>query len=229
MNIYVYSDESGVFDKNHNDYFVYGGIICLSRDEKDNLTRSYLQVEKVLREIKNIDATFELKASKLTTKEKGKVFRSLNHCHKFCIIINLKSVLQNIYSDKKSKQRYLDYAYKIGLKKALLNLCNKGLIDPLKVNEIHVFCDEHKTATNGRYELESSLEQEFKIGTYNLSFDIFYEPVFPNVKKVTVKYCDSKTIPLIRSADIVANKVYFSATNNKIKQIRKKIFVCVLP
>lgn len=24
VNIYVYSDESGVFDKEHNDYFVFG-------------------------------------------------------------------------------------------------------------------------------------------------------------------------------------------------------------
>ena len=27
MNIYVYSDESGVFDKEHKDYFVFGGLM----------------------------------------------------------------------------------------------------------------------------------------------------------------------------------------------------------
>ena len=31
MNIYIYSDESGVFDKEHNDYFVFGGLILLGK------------------------------------------------------------------------------------------------------------------------------------------------------------------------------------------------------
>ena len=32
MNIYVYSDESGVFDKEHNDYVVFGGLILLGTE-----------------------------------------------------------------------------------------------------------------------------------------------------------------------------------------------------
>ena len=47
MNIFVYSDESGVFDKVHNDIYVYGGIIFLSKEEKDNNVRKYLNVEKL--------------------------------------------------------------------------------------------------------------------------------------------------------------------------------------
>ena len=35
MNIYVYSDESGVFDKVHNDTFIFGGLIILGNDSKD--------------------------------------------------------------------------------------------------------------------------------------------------------------------------------------------------
>lgn len=34
MNIYVYSDESGVFDKEHNEYFVFGGLILLEQETK---------------------------------------------------------------------------------------------------------------------------------------------------------------------------------------------------
>ena len=29
MELHIYSDESGVFDKNHNDYFVFAGVIFL--------------------------------------------------------------------------------------------------------------------------------------------------------------------------------------------------------
>lgn len=36
MNLYIYSDESGVFDNKHEKYFVFGGLIFLSKFEKDN-------------------------------------------------------------------------------------------------------------------------------------------------------------------------------------------------
>ena len=31
MDLYIYSDESGVFDKAHNEIFVYGGLIFLGK------------------------------------------------------------------------------------------------------------------------------------------------------------------------------------------------------
>lgn len=33
MNLYIFSDESGVFDQKHNDFFVYGGIIFLGNEQ----------------------------------------------------------------------------------------------------------------------------------------------------------------------------------------------------
>ena len=54
MDIYVYSDESGVFDVAHNDYFVFGGIILLGKNAKDNCARKYSHVEKVLRSNKSV-------------------------------------------------------------------------------------------------------------------------------------------------------------------------------
>ena len=39
MNIYVYSDESGVFDKVHNDTFIFGGLIILGNDSKDDWSK----------------------------------------------------------------------------------------------------------------------------------------------------------------------------------------------
>lgn len=49
MDIYVYSDESGVFDKEHNDVYVFGGIILLSKSSKDECTRKYKHAEDVVR------------------------------------------------------------------------------------------------------------------------------------------------------------------------------------
>jgi hypothetical protein len=47
MNIYIYSDESGVFDKEHNDYFVFGGLIFLGTEDKENWSRKYSSVERL--------------------------------------------------------------------------------------------------------------------------------------------------------------------------------------
>ena len=55
MNIYVYSDESGVFDKYHNGTYVYGGLIILGKNNKDNLERKYMKAEKDLRKTNNYE------------------------------------------------------------------------------------------------------------------------------------------------------------------------------
>ena len=45
MKLYVYADESGVFDKAHDDIFVYGGVIVLASLKGDSI-RQYLALER---------------------------------------------------------------------------------------------------------------------------------------------------------------------------------------
>lgn len=220
MNIYVYSDESGVFDKEHNDYFVFGGLILLGTEDKENWSRKYSSVEKILRVNKGVAADYELKATQVTNKEKGKLFRALNGCYKFGVVIREKNVLDRIYLSKKDKQRYLDYAYKIAVKRAFENLIQDGIINPDEVERLYFYVDEHTTATNGRYELEESLEQEFKLGTYNYRYDTYYPPIFKKMKDVQLEYCNSESKLLVRAADIVANKIFYLARNEKRKELR---------
>jgi len=220
MNIYVYSDESGVFDKDHNDYFVFGGLILLGTDDKEKWSRKYSSVEKTLRANKGVASNYELKATQITNKEKGKLFRSLNGCYKFGVVIREKNVLDRIYLSKKDKQRYLDYAYKIAVKRAFENLIQDGIINLDEIERLFFYVDEHTTATNGRYELHEALEQEFKLGTYNYRYDIYYPPIFKQMKDVQLEYCNSESKLLIRAADIVANKICFLARNEKRKELR---------
>lgn len=49
MDLFIYSDESGVFDKEHNEIYVYGGLIFLGKELKDSYARKYIAAEKVLR------------------------------------------------------------------------------------------------------------------------------------------------------------------------------------
>lgn len=221
MHIYVYSDESGVFDKTHNDYFVFAGIICFSKIEKDNWSRKYSFVEKSLRNNSGLGNNIELKACVLSNKQKSSLFRSLNSYRKFAVIVKQKEVLDSIFYNKKSKQRYLDFVYKMAVKNALQSaIDNKNLISS-DVNHLHFFVDEHSTATNGKYELRESLEAEFKYGTHNWNYNIFFPPLFDRLSTVDLKFCNSKQYYLVRASDIIANRIYYLANNNKFDDIYK--------
>lgn len=224
MNIFIYSDESGVFDKFHNTYFVFGGLMFLSKQDRDIWSRKYISVERMIRQIENKSSDFEVKASAITNKSKLKLYRSLNQVEKFGIIIEQKTLFNSIFADKKTKQRYLDWAYKMAVKTKFLELMKNQQINPNEVKGIYLFIDEHTTATNGIYELQESLEQEFKNGMYSGNWLTFYEPIFPNLETVKVKYCDSKTKILIRAADIISNHIYHQAiTNNGVVERTNKL------
>lgn len=231
MNIYVYSDESGVFDKTHNDYFVFGGLILLGSAKKDKWSRIYSSVEKTLRNSKGVDKDYELKATQVTNKEKANLFRSLNNCYKFAIVVEQSKLLDELFLSKKDKQKFLDYAYNIAVKDAFQNLINKKLVNPDEVERLYFYVDEHTTATNGIYELNDLLEQVYKRGTYNFDYSVYYEPIFKNIKDVNLEFCNSASKLLVRAADIVANRVYYLAKNEyklKLSQINN-ISVVYLP
>ncbi len=232
MNIYVYSDESGVLDKAHNDIFTFGGIIFLSKDEKEVAARKYRVAERAIRKSGNYGTT-EIKAATISAKEKRKLYRSLNAFYKFGVVVEQKKVLDAIMKDKKSKQRYLDYVFKIGVKRLLQELIHQNIIDPLTVKNMYFYADEHSTSTNGLYELKESLEEEFKRGMYSSNFTRFFPPIFPNAQSVSLKFCNSANVTLVRSADIIANRVFHDATAGNVQNIfdnkTNKLFITKLP
>ena len=227
MNIYVYSDESGVLDKAHNEYFVFGGLVFLDKEDRETMIRKYAAAEKNIRKGGRYVKKAELKASVIKAEDKRKLYRLLKGCYKFATVIEQKSVLDSIMSNKKSKQRFLDFAYKIGVKRLLQRLIAEGEIVPEEVQNIYFYVDEHTTATNGVYELKESLEEEFKNGIHNWNFSQFFPPIFPKMGAVELNYCNSETVTLVRAADIVANRIYhdvisgnsfqpFDIENNKL-------------
>ena len=142
MNIFVYSDESGVFDKIHNDYYIYGGLIFLDKETRDVASRKYIRAEQSIRS--RYPDTYELKACKISNKDKSKLFRSLNQYIKFGVIIREKDV-------------------------------------------------------------------------------------YPDIESVEIKYCNSEKTTLIRSADIVANRIFYEVTNGDVSNISEKICLKYLP
>jgi len=229
MDIYVYADESGVFYHLNNEFYVYGGTIFLSKQDRDIANRKYLHVERTIRKHNPYYREKELKASLVSNKHKGDLFRSLNNTIKFGVVIRQELVNEGIFDHKKSKQRYLDYAFKIGIKRAFENLINAQAIVPEEVYNIHINVDEHTTATNGRYELREGLEEEFKNGTINYKWNKIYPPLFTNLKSLNVCYCNSSKQALIRASDVVANRLYYHANKSKLYNLENKVHIVYLP
>ena len=211
-NLFVFSDESGVFDNLHYQYYCFGGIIFLSKEGKNKAARNFHHVENMIKNKFSIEG--EMKAAALSSKYKYKLLKSISNFTIFGVVIDLKKVNKNIFFDKKTKQRYLDFAYKLGLKNTFKDLIEEGIIFQNDIANIYVNCDEHVTATNGIYELQESLENEFKRGTYNFNYDEFYAPLFKKLNSVQVKFCDSKNNVYIRMADIIANYIFRMANHN---------------
>ena len=213
MNIYVYSDESGVLDKIHNEYYVYGGLIFLDKNSRDMASRKYSSIENHL-SLKYPDG-IELKASMISGNHKRRLFSATNNCIRFGGIVEQGKINDRIFSNKKSKQRYLDYVYKISLKNALITLEKRNELILDDVERIIIYADEHTTATNGIYELHESIYQEFSVGTLNFEYNTSFPPITKNLKDVDLNLCDSKKHTLVKAADIIANTVYKSATKGQ--------------
>ena len=80
MNLFIYSDESGVFDNVHESVYVYGGIILKGREEKGNAERKFIAIENQLRRQNNY-LQVELKANSL--KPKDETIFEIWRCHSF--------------------------------------------------------------------------------------------------------------------------------------------------
>lgn len=129
MKLYVYADESGTFDKAHNDLFVYGGIVVPGTETKKNVERLYASVEDDIRSHSSVfDSSTELKACFLGMKERKRLFGVIEHseCFQFGVIVDQSRIYDGIYSSKGSKQRYQDWALKMGIRQCVCTMLKWG-------------------------------------------------------------------------------------------------------
>lgn len=102
MRIFIYSDESGVFDKKHNDIFVYGEVIFLSKEQKEEAAQRYSHAEKTVRGELSFDPKKEVKATTIPTKYRPALYKSMKTYFKIGVVIRQKYVHDKIYANKKT-------------------------------------------------------------------------------------------------------------------------------
>lgn len=212
MKVYVYADESGTFDKTHNELFVYGGIVVPGKEAKDELERRYLAVEDSIKsEPGSIDAGDEAKACRLSMKERKRLFRVVekSRCRQFGYIVQQGKLKDAVFATKATRQRYLDWALKMGIKLCVNSMFKDGSLLKSDVDKLAVFVDEHSSSTAGKYNLCESINEEFRTGIYNPETNTEFAPVFsPDFPKIPVGYLNSEKTTLIRAADVTANWIY---------------------
>lgn len=101
------------------------------------------------------------------------------------------------------------------MKRRLKELIRRNRIEQGTVENMYFFADEHSTSTNGFYELRESLEEEFKRGMFARDYSRFFPPLFPEVQTVSLEFCNSASVILVRAADIIANRIYHDAISGK--------------
>ena len=128
-------------------------------------------------------------------------------------ISNLKSY---ILADKKSRQRFKDYALRRIVKKLFQSLIDQGLVDPEQEIELHVNIDQQGFATNGLYGLgDAFLRNYTKVSTI-LIMELFYPPILTGDFNVLTRSCVSENDYLIQAADILANRIWNSYVQNNV-------------
>lgn len=209
QNVFFYIDDSGVFGDNKTQYFIYAGYVFFSTEERKHASRKYSAVEKSIKNRIKTPKTKELKSYGLNPKIKSELYRSLNEFRRFSCIIDSVKVRKEIFEHKKHKQRFLDYSIKRTIKSTLLNAQKDNLIDLSKPVAVHIYFDEHTTATSGKYELKEAIYAELLDGSFNYNYERFFKPILVRGSTVNLTLCNSATTLLVRASDIVANKTFY--------------------
>ena len=144
--ICVFSDESGVFNRINNRFFVFGGLILnASNGEVGKVSRLYSRIENDLRKKKRYADLDELKASSLAPQNRRALYSAIRPFRKFGIPIDLDCIHPKVFRNKRTCQRYQDYAYSEGLASAFSCLISNGFLSYEEETAIHIISDEHHT------------------------------------------------------------------------------------
>lgn len=225
QNIYFYIDDSGVFHHKGDRYTIFAGYVFYSKKDKDNAERLFHSLEKKIKIDLGKSPDHELKSYGLDSKYKRRLYSILNNFHRFSCVIDNTKIEENIWSHKKHKQRFLDYALKRQIKETINTGFKENYISRDKITHVNIFFDEHTTATSGLYELSEGIKEELVHGTFNFKYSIHFPPILKKDSTVNLTYANSKNVTLVRAADNVANRVYheLNVLKKDVYDLRKRL------
>ena len=203
---YLFLDESGNLHKNSPDrYFVIGGVYT---NNYTDIKKSYVEINRELKEKINMDFNEELKAAYLNMEEKMDIVIKLQEMEGLYIV---GIIIDKYKLGIKIDQTHLYYNYVI--RKLVDYLIKCKLIHTDKKQMLHLNIDK----TSMKIEDINSLEMYLKTH-YNIEKRYPFE--------INVSYWDSKKNYMVQVADIMVNTIWnITQLDNKshvFKHLNKK-------
>ena len=208
--IYINMDDSGKLST-HEQVCVYGGLIFLSKKDKDKFITQYRSI------IKSIRCKYckkecnhkcpEIKNTNILPTDKR---RLMNYIKKYCVIalvINNNLVYDHILESKGAKGRFIDYALRRVIKESVKNLIKNHEVNAYQNTKLIINIDEQSTKNNGYYNLKDGLYEELKHGIANYNYGGIITPIIHGDFTLSLCYQNSANSYVVQAADLLAGTI----------------------
>ena len=216
--IYINLDDSGKLTKKEL-LSVYGGIVFLSKKEKDKFITQYRSI------INDIKCKYcknkstcnkkcpEIKNTNIKNSDKRRIMNYIKKYFVVGLIINNQNVYDHIIENKAAKGRFIDYSLRRMIKEIINNQISNHNISENKPLKVVVNFDEQTTKSNGYYNLHDGLVEELKYGISNFNYACIYNPIVFNDLDIKISYQDSGKSYLVQAADLISGTIRRGALN----------------
>ena len=237
--VYINLDDSGkLTNKEH--ISVYGGLVFLSKKEKDKFITQYRSIIKDIKckycnsNIENCDNNCpEIKNANIKPNDKRRIMNYIKKYYVVALIIKNDKVYDHIKDNKAAKGRFVDYCLRRMIKEIIKSLIESNHIDPNKPIRLIINIDEQSTKSNGYYNLHDGLIEELKYGIVNYNYSRKFTPIIFSKLEIRLSYQDSGKSYVVQAADLLAGTIRRKCLDNKnnISQELSKFvdFKIVLP
>lgn len=214
--VYIYMDDSGRMS--HADKCCsYGGVYFKNRSDRDNFKRHYVDVINnskcsfCNKDSRNCDKNCpEIKSHTTNNKFRRRIvnlIKNSRYANSYATTIYIRDIPDNILNVKHSRGRRTDYYQKRIIKEIIKKLILEKDIDPYKKLKLVIRIDESPRATNGIYDLETSIIEELVYGITNFDYGCTFPPILFGEFILDLKYVDSKKETLVQASDFFVGYV----------------------
>lgn len=216
--IYINIDDSGKLTSKEL-ISVYGGIVFLSKKEKDKFITQY---KSIISEIKcnyckNINKCNkkcpEIKNTNIKPSDKRRIMNYIKKYYIIGLITKNYEIYDHIKDSKAAKGRFIDYSIRRLIKEIIKNLIELKKINPYSPIRLIVNIDEQSTKSNGYYNLRDGLIEELKYGIINYNYGRKLLPIIYSNLEIRLSYQDSGKSYVVQAADLLAGTIRRKSLN----------------
>ena len=222
--VYISLDDSGKLTRKE-EVSVYGGLVFLSKKEKDKFITQY---RSIIKDIKGHYSTNqEIKNTSIKKSDKRRVMNYLKKYYVVGLVIKNNEIYDHIVDDKASKGRFIDYSMRRLIKEIIKALIKNKNIDSHQPIKMIINIDEQTTKSNGYYNLRSGIIEELKYGINNFNYASNINPIIHNDLDVQLQYQNSKYCYVVQAADLLAGTIRRTALDSMDK-LNDLVWYCLI-